>query len=90
MKLFSKKNPNVLEATGSHVHGAKNVPLTAIMTASGLKTKDQIESALQSAGFKKDAVIVTACNGGVQASLLSLGLFTAGFKSKLYNVSPSF
>ncbi|CAJ0601991.1 unnamed protein product [Cylicocyclus nassatus] len=73
---------------GSHLQGSKNVPLDEVVTENGLKSKEQIVEALEDAGFDGNLPIVTGCNGGVQASLLSLALKSVvGKESRLYNGS---
>ncbi|KHJ83545.1 hypothetical protein OESDEN_16756, partial [Oesophagostomum dentatum] len=74
-------------ATGNHLKGAKNVPLSAVVGESGIKSKEGIEKALKDAEFDSSLPTVVACNGGVQASLLSLVLKRVGRKSRVYNGS---
>ncbi|KHJ91693.1 hypothetical protein OESDEN_08436 [Oesophagostomum dentatum] len=74
-------------ATGNHLKGAKNVPLSAVFGADGVVTKEDIEKALKTAHYDPSHPTITACNGGVQASLLALALKHAGKQSRVYNGS---
>ncbi|KAL6740465.1 hypothetical protein Aduo_013816 [Ancylostoma duodenale] len=72
-------------ATGSHLKGAKNVPLPDVIGEKGIKSKEEIEKALKKAGFDAGLPTVTACNGGVQAALLALALDHVGIPYRVYN-----
>ncbi|CAJ0601990.1 unnamed protein product [Cylicocyclus nassatus] len=72
---------------GSHLRGAKNVPLDEVATNDGLKSKQVIQQALEEAGYDDSLPIVTGCNGGVQASLLTLAVRYAGKQARLFNGS---
>ncbi|VDM77116.1 unnamed protein product [Strongylus vulgaris] len=73
--------------TGSHLNGAKSVPLGEVASDDGLKPKEVILQALKNVGYDPSLPIVTACNGGVQASLLALALKHAGKQARVYNGS---
>ncbi|PAV63619.1 hypothetical protein WR25_20870 [Diploscapter pachys] len=77
------------KATGSHVAGAKNVPLPNVVGETGVKDKSALEEALKKAGFDASKPTVTMCNSGVQASMLALGLARLGIKARVYNGSMS-
>ncbi|CAI4227743.1 unnamed protein product [Auanema sp. JU1783] len=74
-------------ATGSHITGSKNLPLAKIVNIDSLRTEKEIKAALDQTSYDSSFEIVTACNGGIQACLLSLGLAESGYRSKVYNGS---
>ncbi|PAV86036.1 hypothetical protein WR25_26516 [Diploscapter pachys] len=72
------------KATGSHVAGSKNVPLKNVVGDEGVKDKSVLEKALKSANFDPSKPTVAMCNGGVQSSLLTLGLTRLEIKARVY------
>ncbi|PIO70644.1 hypothetical protein TELCIR_07494 [Teladorsagia circumcincta] len=78
-----------LGATGAHLKGAKSVPLALVVSENGLIPRKEIIRVLHDAGFIKALPTVTACSGGVQASMLALVLSHVGVKSRVYNGSMS-
>ncbi|WKY03409.1 hypothetical protein Q1695_004837 [Nippostrongylus brasiliensis] len=87
---YSGKDPlgiPAVGATGSHLKGAKSVPIATVIGEKGIKSPEEIKLALKNANFDESLPTVTACNTGIQASLLTLVLSTVGKQARLYNGS---
>ncbi|CAJ0601989.1 unnamed protein product [Cylicocyclus nassatus] len=72
---------------GYRLPKSKNLPLDKVIGAEGLKSKAEIEKALENVGFNRDLPTVTVCNKGVQASVLALVLRQLGVKARVFNGS---
>jgi len=69
------------EGSGSrgHIPGAANVHFTQLLTEAGTyRTPAEIAGLFQSAGIDLDRPVVTSCNSGMTAAVLSFGLHLAG------------
>lgn len=71
--------------TGSHIRGAKSLPVADLINENGLKPPNEIRRLLERAGYVHGRPVITYCNVGNQASLLLLALHSLGINDiKLY------
>ncbi|MEO6955480.1 MAG: sulfurtransferase [Antricoccus sp.] len=72
-----------IDPVAGHIPGARNLPTTAIMRASGgYRTAEQIRATLGALDAERE--IAVYCGSGVTASHVLLGLRTAGIRATLY------
>uniref|UniRef100_A0A0N5ALQ4 Sulfurtransferase n=1 Tax=Syphacia muris TaxID=451379 RepID=A0A0N5ALQ4_9BILA len=70
---------------GTHIRGAKSLPVMQIVNENGLLPAQTVRQALDKAGFVPGKPVIVYCNSGSQASLLFLALYDFGVKDiKLY------
>jgi thiosulfate/3-mercaptopyruvate sulfurtransferase len=71
-----------------HIPGSFNVPASAVVSGTGLKTPDDIRATFAAAGVDLASPVVTSCGSGVTAAILALALAESGVAIKaLYDGS---
>jgi thiosulfate/3-mercaptopyruvate sulfurtransferase len=71
-----------------HIPGSFNVPASAVVSGTGLKTPDEIRAIFAAAGVDLGSPVVTSCGSGVTAAILALALAESGVAIKaLYDGS---
>uniref|UniRef100_A0A914XA75 Rhodanese domain-containing protein n=1 Tax=Plectus sambesii TaxID=2011161 RepID=A0A914XA75_9BILA len=81
-------NPKMVN--GSHIPGFINIPANQLVDSNGLlKSPADIKAFASSKGFREGKPIITCCNLGIQASLLTfaLSLVDEQYPLRLYNGS---
>jgi thiosulfate/3-mercaptopyruvate sulfurtransferase len=74
---------------GGHIPGAKNLPFTELLDASGrMLPPDALRTRFAAAGVDGSRPVATCCGSGVTAAVLTLGLHVAGLpEGALYDGS---
>lgn len=71
-----------------HIPGSFNVPASAVVSGTGLRTPDEIRATFAAAGVDLGSPVVTSCGSGVTAAILALALAESGVAIKaLYDGS---
>ena len=71
-----------------HIPGSLNVPASAVVAGSALRTPNEIRAIFAQAGVDLAKPVVTSCGSGVTAAILALALAESGVAIKaLYDGS---
>ena len=83
-----ESNPNGRYARPGHVAGAKNIPYSSLLTASGyFRSRPELEALFREAGIEPDDTVVSYCHIGQQASLVYFVARSLGYDARLYDGS---
>jgi thiosulfate/3-mercaptopyruvate sulfurtransferase len=74
-----------IDPVAGHIPGARNVPATELVDATGrLRDPQALSAAFEAAGVRDDAPVGAYCGSGVVAAHEVLALELAGYKAALY------